>query len=69
MLTVALPLIVARFRHKKRGTHYLTMTTAKAQSDIREGDAVVVYADARTGQVQVRKYDEFHDGRFESVEE
>lgn len=68
-MLVRLVLQVARFRHKARGTHYFTLVSAKAQSDIKEGDAVAIYCDARTGQVQARKYEEFHDGRFEIVEE
>lgn len=67
-MLVALPIMAARFRHKRRGTHYFTLFTAKAQSDIKEGDPVVVYCDARTGQVQARKFAEFHDGRFENVD-
>lgn len=68
-MLVRLVIQATRMRHKTRGTHYFTLFTAKAQSDIKEGDAVVIYCDARTGQVQARKYDEFHDGRFEIVEE
>ena len=58
-----LVLNLSRFRHLKRDRQYWILGTAKAQSDIKEGDSVTVYADF-IGGLHVREYNQFHDGRF-----
>jgi hypothetical protein len=58
-----LVLNLSRFLHLKRQTQYWIIGTAKAQSALKEGDAATVYAD-KFGNLHVREYTEFHDGRF-----
>lgn len=53
-----------RFRHLKRDKQYWVLGTARAQSALAEGQTAVVYAD-EIGQLHVREYNEFHDGRFQ----
>lgn len=53
-----------RFKHLKRQSCYDAITrTATAQSDIKEGDKVVVYID-KDGEFHVREKSQFEDGRF-----
>ena len=59
-----LVLNLSRFRHLKRNSQYWIVGTARAQSDIKEGDSVTVYAD-KIGTLHVREYNQFHDGRYE----
>lgn len=61
-----------KYRHKKRGTIYTVVGMATVQcepsDDIADGEAMILYQDAN-GQYWVRRYEEFHDGRFEPVTE
>ena len=59
---------VAYWRHKKRGTTYMTAGQAVAQCStaaINDGDSVQIYRSCDDGAMYVRKVDEFQDGRFE----
>ncbi|MFT8445091.1 MAG: DUF1653 domain-containing protein [Acetobacter orientalis] len=58
------------YRHKKRGTTYMTMGTATLQIEgPHDMTKCVVYMDTRSGSVWVRPETEFYDGRFEEVAE
>lgn len=65
------------WRHKKRGTTYeilhdnafMQCATDPNFESAFEDDAWVVYRNTHTQAVYVRLYKEFHDGRFEQVEE
>ena len=59
-----------RFRHRKRGSKYVVLGQAKAQSatPIPEGAMVIVYM-GHDGAWHVREWSEFHDGRFEQLDD
>jgi hypothetical protein len=65
------------WRHKKRGTTYeilhdnasLQCAAAPEFENMFEDDHWVVYRSLRTGAIFVRPYPEFHDGRFEAIED
>lgn len=59
-------LTLSRWRHRKRDRHYVLLTGGKVQisTELRDGDSVLIYV-GNLGDVWVRGYDEFHDGRFE----
>lgn len=61
---------VATYRHAKRGTTYAVIGKAELQmnADVVDGSEMVVYR-GEDGRLWVREYGEFHDGRFEYVEE
>lgn len=59
---------IARWRHVRSQRPYTMLAGAIAQGDIREGQAVVVYA-GQNSDLHVRAHEEFHDGRFEREEE
>lgn len=61
---------MSRYRHRKRGTTYRTLTLASLQTaaPVPEGTLLVVYESA-DGKVWARPKDEFFDGRFEKLEE
>lgn len=58
-----------KWRHKRRGTTYMIIGTARVQAidSILEDDLVVVYQADSDGSLWVRGTDEFYDGRFERV--
>ncbi|MCP1243276.1 DUF1653 domain-containing protein [Acetobacter lambici] len=56
------------YRHKKRGTQYMTMGRATLQIEGPHDMAeCIVYMDTANGHVWVRPVSEFFDGRFEEV--
>lgn len=59
----ALVLNCSQWLHLRTGGEYTMLLGGMAKSDVREGDAVVVYVN-KVGQVCVRAHEEFHDGRF-----
>lgn len=68
-----------KYRHKKRGTEYEIIsdmasfqTSAQSLSGqkyahVYDDDSVVVYRSLDDGEVYVRRFTEFFDGRFEEV--
>lgn len=56
------------YRHKKRGNIHQVIGSAQVQAEepLTDYEVVVVYKDDE-GQMWVRRYSEFHDGRFEKV--
>lgn len=62
---------VATYRHVKRGTTYAVIGEAELQCashDPSEGDELVIYR-GQDGKLWARMRDEFHDGRFERIED
>jgi hypothetical protein len=57
------------YRHKKRGSCYMVLSTATLQTDtpLTDMTELVVYV-AEDGRTWVRPQAEFFDGRFERVE-
>lgn len=55
-------------RHKKRGTVYIHMGSARIQTStpLKDMDEVEIYI-AEDGSIWARKKDEFYDGRFERI--
>jgi hypothetical protein len=59
------------WRHKKRGTLYVTMQRAPLQASkgaVPEGETIVTYIGLDDGKPWSREMGEFLDGRFEPVE-
>ncbi len=58
-----------RYRHKKRGTTYRVLSSARLQvaDPTLDMTSVVVYQDEESGLVWVRPEGEFFDGRFEAI--
>lgn len=58
------------FRHRKRGSVYTLVGTAKLQTETPLSDMaeVMVYRHAETGELWARPPSEFWDGRFEEVD-
>jgi len=70
-LTRPLVLTLARFRHRRTQGEYTILIGARVSASTRplvEGDIVVVYFD-HIGQGHVRLHGEFHDGRFEGIDD
>lgn len=59
---------VPTHRHKKRGSEYRKIGTARVQTDtpLNDYDSVVVYQH-KDGEYWVRPVSEFEDGRFEAL--
>lgn len=57
-----------QWRHLKRGTEYMMVGRAEVQASepLTEAELVAVYR-ARDGRLWVRRWAEFHDGRFEAL--
>lgn len=58
------------WKHLKRGSTYMVLNTATAQSaePIKEGEQVEVYASKpNPSEWHVRRKSEYHDGRFEKI--
>jgi hypothetical protein len=60
---------MTRYRHKKRGTVYEYIGTAKVQAlvPVEENDVVAIYR-GENGCLWVRPIAEFKDGRFEQLD-
>lgn len=59
----------AVYRHKVRGTFYEVVGTATLQIAGEHDDAPVVVYQGEHGELWVRPFAEFHDGRFELIED
>lgn len=55
-----------RFKHKKRGTTYVSIGRAEVQGSLVEGQIAQVYQAEHDGKLWARSSEEFHDGRFEA---
>lgn len=69
--TNAQPVPVSTWRHHERGGTYGVLSRATVQASTRpleDGDEVYVY-DGDMGRLWVRRPEEFHDGRFEPLNE
>lgn len=61
----------SQYRHVKRGTTYTVIGEAELQmsaDDLCDGALMVVYR-GDDGKLWVRSHNEFHDGRFEAIEQ
>lgn len=67
-----LRLLLAPFRHRKNQRTYRVLLGARLSKSIarplEEGDTLVIYTD-ELGNCHARLHEEFHDGRFEQLEE
>jgi hypothetical protein len=58
------------FRHRKRGSVYTMVGSAKLQTDTPLSDMaeVIIYRHVETGQLWARPPSEFYDGRFDPLD-
>lgn len=70
---VLTPLVLtfSRWRHRVRQTDYTTLLqgTMVGKTPVVEGDTLLAYVDQKSGRVWFRKHEEFHDGRFEGLDD